>query len=162
MTNRILIQLGGFRLEHEGDEKYSKDDVKELLKLVEKFQGISASHAAPKANFDASKIGQGNVGQDVTLSTSTIAQKIDIKTGPDLVLAASAYLTLGKGLESFSRQELLGEMKNAKAYYKTTYSGNLSRYLATLIKSGNLNQVAGDNYTISAKSREEIGAKIAE
>lgn len=94
--------------------------------------------------------------------TADIAGKIGCKHGTDLVLAASAQLSLGAGQRSFSRAALLGEMKTAGGYYKPVYGKNLSRYLRNLIKERQLKEPRPGNYALTAPARREIEKILAE
>ena len=94
--------------------------------------------------------------------TADIAGKIGCKHGTDLVLAASAQLSLGAGQRSFSRAALLGEMKTAGEYYKPVYGKNLSRYLRNLIKERQLKEPRPGNYALTAPARREIEKILAE
>ncbi len=94
--------------------------------------------------------------------TAVIAAKIGCKHGTDLVLAASAQLSLGAGQRSFSRAVLLGEMKTAAQYYQPVYGKNLSRYLRNLIKERQLNEPRPGHYALTAPARREIGKILAD
>src|SRR4030067_2424975 len=59
------------------------------------------------------------------LTTGTIAARFNVKTGPDLVLAAATHLVLIKGKQSFNRQQIIDEIKSASSYYKQSYLNNL-------------------------------------
>ena len=94
--------------------------------------------------------------------TAAIAAKIGCRHGTDLVLAASAQLSLGAGQRSFSRAVLLGEMKTADQYYQPVYGKNLSRYLRNLIKERQLNEPRPGHYALTAAARREIGKILAD
>ena len=119
---------------------------------------LSATPASPPA-------GEAPAGPDAKTpaasATADIAGKIGCSHGTDLVLAASAQLSLGAGQKSFSRAALLGEMKTAEQYYKPVYGKNLSRYLRNLIKERQLNEPRPGNYALSAPARREIGKILA-
>ena len=52
-------------------------------------------------------------------------------------------------------------MKNAKAYYKDSYSGNLSTALSNLVTSGKVNDLGSNNYTLHAGARKELETLLA-
>ena len=119
--------------------------------------------AAPARSADP-PAGPASAGPDTKTPaspTADIAGKIGCNHGTDLVLAASAQLSLGAGQKSFSRAALLGEMKTAGAYYKPVYGKNLSRYLRNLVKERQLNEPRPGNYALSAPARREIGKILA-
>ena len=117
--------------------------------------------ASPAARSAGSPAGETAAGPDAKTPaaspTADIARKIGCNHGTDLVLAASAQLSLGAGQKSFSRAALLGEMKTAGQYYKPVYGKNLSRYLRNLIKERQLNEPRPGNYALSAPARREMG-----
>ena len=119
---------------------------------------LAATPASPPA-------GEAPAGPDATTPaaspTADIAGKIGCNHGTDLVLAASAQLSLGAGQKSFSRAALLGEMKTAEQYYKPVYGKNLSRYLRNLIKERQLNEPRPGNYALSAPARREMRKILA-
>ena len=63
------------------------------------------------------------------LSNNTCATLLSAQTGPDLVLAAPAYFTLAKNQSTFSRNELVNEMRAAPGFFKETYISNLYAFL---------------------------------
>ena len=96
-----------------------------------------------------------------TPSVSTIAGKLSVSTGPDLIIAAAASLSIFQSRKSFSRQELLKEMQAAHSYYKKTYSSNLSKALTRLVKSGDLLEQSGSTYSLSATKLSELESRLA-
>jgi endoglucanase Acf2 len=64
-------------------------------------------------------------------TVAAIAGQLSVKTGPDLIIAAAAKLTLVDGKDTFSRDELIAAMKTATSYYKKSDVNNLSSYLNT-------------------------------
>jgi len=54
----------------------------------------------------------------------------------------------------------LTEMKAATAYYKSSYSANLSKYLASLIKDKKLVESATGMYALSAAAATELKGKL--
>ena len=95
-------------------------------------------------------------------TTADIAGKIGCKHGTDLVLAASAQLTLCAGQKSFSRAALLAEMKAAARYYNPVHGKNLSRYLKNLIKDRQMNQPRPNVFGLTAAARREIEKILAD
>ena len=120
---------------------------------------------SPAAGSAGPPAGEASAGPDrkapAASPTADIAGKIGCSHGTDLVLAASAQLSLGAGQKSFSRAALLGEMKTAEQYYKPVYGKNLSRYLRNLIKERQLRETRPGNYALSAPARREIGKILA-
>lgn len=156
MDARIRLKLGDLEVEYEGSESFIKSNllalVSEAIELLqERGDQIPKAQVSPPLK-DSDKQFSG--------TTSTIASKLSAKSGPDLIIAATTRLTLVLGLESFSRQQLLDEMKSASAYYKKSYSNNLSSYLQRLVKSNDLIEAATDTYALSASKRTEVEKTI--
>ena len=104
---------------------------------------------------------QGGKGGGGTGTVSTYAAKLQAKSGTDLILAALLQCAKVDGKATLKRKDLLEAMKSAKTHYKATYSNNLSKYLESLVKSKDLNEVATDEYAISETKMKALEAQIA-
>ena len=87
------------------------------------------------------------------MTTRTIAARIGCKKGTDLAIAAAAQLTLFQGFETFTRQQLLDEMKQATTFFQKSYRANLTNYIQTLLKQRKLLEQASDTYALAAEER---------
>ena len=96
----------------------------------------------------------------IEATTGSIAAKLSVKSGPELILAAAARLTIVACTAKFSRQKLAEEMKTAAAYYKATYMGNLTASLNGLVKDGKLNEPSLGNYALSADTLKNLEQRI--
>lgn len=116
--------------------------------LVEPKISSSPAPAAPSARLE--------------LGIGTIAAKLEAKSGADLALAAAAYLTFAQGKSRISRKEIWEAMQMASGYFKKSAmgGGNYSRSLQTLVRSGQLNEVSTDMYTIAAKEAATLRGKL--
>ena len=133
---------------------------------MEKLVGFQKEHKtaipADPAPIKADGAGSSSSAAMLDHSTNTIATILGAKSGPDLIIAASACFTLVQGKDRFTRKELLGEMQTAASFYKTTYNSNFSKYLETLTKADRLRLVADNTYAVSAKEKQALEAKLAE
>jgi len=77
-------------------------------------------------------------------------------------MAAAAHLTFAAKKDTFSRKEILTEMKDATTYYNANMSSNLGKALDTLVKAKRLNQVKVGVYALSASERSTLEAKLAQ
>ena len=129
-----------------------------------KSAGRKAPAAASSANAaaDSTASTDQETGTPPAATAADIAGKIGCKHGTDLVLAASAQLSLFAGQKSYSRAALLGEMKTATEYYQPVYGKNLSRYLKNLIKDRQLNEPRPGIYALAAPARREIRKILAD
>lgn len=155
MTSKIKIKMGEIEIEYEGSEDFLKEELPELLSAVSDLYKKSAP--SPNGDNDSGFAGS----TDIQGTTANIAAKLGGSTGPDLAMASAVRLTLVLGKEKFQRKELLEEMQTATAYYKTSYSSNLTTTLNKLVKNDKLMEPAKDTYSLSASSRNNIGSQLA-
>lgn len=152
MESKIRIKLGPIEVEYEGSETFLKQELPDLIKTVTE---LYKSTGVAMINLD-----DKNILGKLQLSTTSIAAKLSCSSGPELILAAAAHLTLVQKLEVFSRKQLLDEMKTASGYYKTSYSDNLSTNLKNLLKD-KLNEPSSGQYSLSATARKELETRLA-
>lgn len=158
MTSKIRIKMGAIEVEYEGSEQFLKEELPELLSAVSKLYKSSALEANNAAT--GSDAGSGK-STEVVGTTGTLAAILGGGSGPDLALSAAARLTFGLKKEKFIRKEILVEMQSASAYFKPSYSSNLTNILNGLVKDKKLMESAKDTYSLSADSRKSLGAKLA-
>lgn len=158
MTSKIRIKLGPIEVEYEGSETFLKEELPQLLSAVSELYSRSniPKDVNPDGNPPASPSGGTLQG-----TTGTIAAKLTVKQGPDLILAAAARLHFVVGKQTFSRQEIIDEMKSATAYYKKTYLSNLTGYLNNLMKDGKLLEPSSGTYSLSASTQTDLKARLA-
>jgi hypothetical protein len=150
----IKITAGAVSIEYDGEQDFIEDGLLELLdNVIEKSVSLP-----PSASSGPSPAKQATGGPE--LSTNTIAQLLNVRTGSDLALAAISRLQIVKGQPSAGRQEILDEMREAPSYFKDTYVSNLTAYFETLIKSRRVNLVARATYALAAQERKRIQGVI--
>lgn len=159
METKIRIKVGPIEVDYEGSERFLKEELPDLIRTV------SDLYKASKLKLDGPAGNDSELEDEPTeacsLSTTDIAAKLSCKRGPDLVLAAAARLALGKGMKTFSRQTLLGEMKTAAAYYRASYNNNLTSYLNRLVDAQKLNAPSQGHYALAATAAQELRSKLA-
>lgn len=160
---KIALKIGHLEVEYEGSETFLKEDI---FRLMEKVVGFQAKHstalsaAPPQAT---TKNEDSTVGQsEINMSTSTIATRLNAKSGPELAIAAAAHLALVQKKEKFSRDDIHENMKAAPSYYKKNMSKNLTTLLQSLVKSERLNQISDGHYALSAPERKKMENNLAE
>lgn len=169
MNSKIHLKLGGVEIDYEGENAFITDGlvktIDEVLELVASQGDMLSDVASAKHRLDSAV--EENVPAGVTgsngeiLATSSIASKLDVKTGPDLIMAAVAHFAFSHGKMSITRDELRREMQSATEYYRDTMNKNLTAYLNRLVKAGKLNRLAEGSYALSKTSRTEIKSKLA-
>lgn len=158
-TSKIKIKLGSIEVEYEGSESFLKEELPSLLSAVSEL--YSKSHTSkPLATPDLPQNSDTQPTGNIEATTGSLAAKLQVKSGPDLIIAAAARLTFVSAKDKFSRQEIIDEMKTAPSYNKGTYINNLSRSLNNLIKDGKLNEPSKGNYALTASARKELETRL--
>ena len=161
---KIRLKIGEMEVEYEGKESFLKDDLSNLLDTMSGFfkvhRGAVESNDSPSGKKRSVEPNAAEPSR-IDLSVNSIASRMNVKTGPDLAVAACGYLTLVKGRERCSRAELLAAMKEASSYYKATMGSNLSSHLGSLVKGSRLNQTASDAYALTANEKKKIEVCLA-
>jgi hypothetical protein len=162
VNSKLRIRIGEVEIEYEGAEEFLKQELPQLLKTameLHKVSGETAGGAGSKSHSHA----KGGQGATLSLTTSSIAAKLNAKSGSDLLKAAAAHLALVGNSEPFSRQKLLDQMKSATSYFKTSYGANLTTYIKTALqKNGFLSEVGKDAYSMNAAARAELEKVLAD
>lgn len=160
MTAKIRIRIGGVEVECEASESFLKDALPTLLTEVSSlYESTGKPAVAPGNTTEAGA--QHTQGSTITGAVTMFAQKLNAKSGAELITAASARLTFGAGKGSFTRDEISDEMKLATGYYKKSYMNNLSNYLVTLVKSGDLVQPSSSSYALSPTKKKALEQLLA-
>lgn len=157
MSGKIRIKVGNVEVEYEGDFAFLREDLPTLLTKLSELPVARASGSSIGGSNAAAQLSAGGAG-----TTGAIAGRLNCSEGADLVLAAGANLTLNKNKPTFSRKELLNEMKDAPTYYKETYSKNLSFYLRGLVKSGKFNELGKDSYAVTEPELKSLASRLGQ
>lgn len=159
MPSRIRIKLGGIEVEYEGEHDFLEQDllglIKDLMAVAPQLQPSRSD--APTRGDEVDKAGEK---PPATGTVSTFAAKLKVTSGADLIIAALFQARTVDELVSLKRRELLSRMKSATAYYKSTYSANLSSYLKTLVKAGDINEVSAEEYAISPSKMTDLESRL--
>lgn len=159
MGSKLRIRIGEVEIDYEGTEEFLKQELPALLKTAMELHKAAGASTASKTGGAGGKKERASVG---SVTTGTIAARMKAKSGTDLLIAAAAYLALVAGKDTFSRQELLTEMQSATAYYKKSYSNNLSKSLGGAVTDRKLQETANNTYALSALTRDALEAQLAD
>ena len=155
---KFRFKINELEIECEGQEQFIKNELPNICNQFKDVDfGLAPKSVLPK-ELDAKLSDSKPI---VSHSVSSIASIMKVKSGPELVMAASAYLTFSQGKESFSRQEIHEEMKRAKGHYKKGMSSNLVSNIASLVKNRRLNEGADGSYALAADEKSELTNLIA-
>jgi hypothetical protein len=161
VNSKIRVRNGAFEVEFEGSEDFIKNNLQDFIECLPMPKGVVVTPTATVAGIQGTANGAAYEG-DQTTTTSTIAQKLGGGSGPELALAAVARLVVVLAQPSAARDEILNEMKNATTFYKSSYSGNLSKILGRLVKNGDVNDIGGNRYNLSQTKRASVVAALAQ
>lgn len=167
-TSKIKIKLGAIEVEYEGSESFLKEELPALLAAVAELYQKSGSpltgtpdQSNPSAEFAPNHPQSTSVGSPIRMTTGAIASRLQVKSGPELIMAAAASLGIVEGQSTFTRKRLIEQMKSATAFYKENYVSNLSRSLQTLLKEDQLNEPTRDVYSLTHASEQRLRARLA-
>ena len=161
MDSKIKIKIGSIEIEYEGNEGYLKDELPDLIDKLVALKGDDEfekeelnTNEEPKADSKTSSSTQ------IQMSSNSIAAKMGVNSGPDLILVACAHLTFVQGKDTFHRSDILNEMKTASNYYKQTHNKNLSQGLKSLVGNDKLIERTKDTFALSANQKKSIKSKL--
>jgi len=159
---QFKISVGQVALEYEGDEAFFSKDVATFVEAFLDKVGNVAIAAPPSLEGNGAINAPQRNSSGQKHSTNTVAKLLDVKTGPDLILAAVAKKILVDGDATVSRPAIISEMRGATSYYKKTYTSNLSNYLDNLTKADSLRLISEGVYGLPAKMRDILEPKLNE
>jgi hypothetical protein len=165
MTTRIRIRMGPIEVEYEGGEDFLRNELADLISTVLNLYNQSGIQPSSHDQVSIPTLSERVEQPEITVptgTTATIAAKLACKSGPDLIIATAAHLTFVEQRDSFTRKEILDDMKTATAYFKKSYVNNLSNYLKNLVKDEKLVEVRKDTYALKAETRKELEQQLVE
>lgn len=165
MEAQVSITAGSVTIDYNGSQEFIENG---LIDLLKKAVDLAMSNGMPLSLPAPSGSGHSNTGVVVGetpklqhFSTSTIASKRSVSSGPELIIAAMGHLQLVKGDDTVQRHDIATEMKSATAYYKSTYVSNLTSYLQSLVKAGRINQITDKTYALASSERKSLEQILA-
>lgn len=158
---KLRLRQNAQEIEYEGPVKLLDS---ELFQSIEKLQSILptsglADGVSPQMP-DAFQRDSNSPSLSEPPSTNFFAEKFEVSSGPELVIAAAAKLMVTDRLNSFTRQQLLTEMKSASLYYRQSYVNNLGSYIKTLVKRKKLNAITDSKFSLSASVLTVVRNKL--
>lgn len=144
----IRVTVGAVSIECQGSEPFVKAQVTELIdRLIDSNMSL-AEYASVNDRLSPEST------SSIDLSMNSICSKLKVKTGPALVLASCAFLSLVENKGTFARREIIQAMRSANNYFTPTYVSNLSSYLKSL--SNKLLENAKGHYALKADALQEL------
>jgi hypothetical protein len=158
--SKIRIRMGQVEIEYEGSHEYLSEDLPKLLETIVELRQRVGDDADDPQQEDGDVKTNGDKGK-ISGTVGAIANRLNAKEGPDLIIAAAAKLTLVDGQDSFLRRALLREMQSAKNHYRKSYGSNLSAYLKNLQTDGRLTEPATGQLALTADERKRLEGLLA-
>jgi hypothetical protein len=156
MEAKIKLRAKGIELECEGPIDFIK---KELPVLLKTLTGVLAE-AKLSEEEESSSVRFPRVGLAVAGTTKSLAAKLKATSGPGLFKAAMAHLQLVKKKEMPSRQEILDEMRTATTIYRKAFSNNLTKTIAKLLSTQEINEPKTGHFSLSEGELSRIAKEI--
>lgn len=153
-TIKIKLKTAHVEIEYEGSEDFLRSDLLGFITKIAEIHKMSPPIHTPQQGTAPSGTAT------INLSVNSIATKLKVRKGPELVLAACAYLAIVENRTNFRREEILESMKTATTFYKKSYGSNFSHYLDRLVKNGKILQQSKGVYALSAQVRSEMELKL--
>jgi hypothetical protein len=155
---KLRIKYGAIEVDYEGDIAFTKAD---LLGFLDKLGAQDAMPDEPPTDRHKGKNVHKGDGAIKAASVSDIAQKLDVKTGRELILAACADLHFLQHKSTFTVKDITASMREAKHFFKANYSNNFATALKRLVKAGVVRSLGGDNYSLGNDAIKDLQARLA-
>ena len=152
MTSKMRIRVGEIEVEYEGSEEFIKAELPALMEHVAKLQRSLPTLKAGGGTADESEAG--------SMSCTTIAQKLNAKKSPLLMMAAALKLTLANSGKEFTKSELREMMKSAIGFYKSSFANNFDATLQRAVTKGEINHSGGENYSLPISKKEALITQV--
>lgn len=160
---KIRLRRNELEIEYEGRESFLVSDLSKVLGGMSELLAEQGAAPVPGPSPNVGEVvdpGQKSTPQPsnraISATTQILASRMQVDSGPKLTLAAIAHLVFVGEKETFTRAEILAEMREATRYYRKTYSVNLNRTLGGFVEKGRLNERETGTYALSASEREQI------
>lgn len=151
----VSIEIGGFSVRATGSEEFILSSLPDLVsEIAGRIEEVEVQ-PRPSGTGDSNLNGQSSSNGQLRMTTSTIASKLGCKTGIELAQIAATKLTLVDGRDTFTRQQMLVEMKTAPSFHKETYRKNLSGIISSLIKGDKIREVSSGQFALEESTKQD-------
>src|SRR5262245_55967702 len=111
-------------VEYDGPETFLKDELPQIVKAVGDLRRIAPPTESGAPPEDTAKTLSGVTNASV----STIAQQLNVKSGPDLLEAAALSFVLG-GSDTFTKDQIRSRAREATTFWKKAFGNNFAKYV---------------------------------
>lgn len=161
-NERVRIKLGSVEVEYEGCGEFARSGVLDLLRdalALAPNSGKGLGADVDGAFIEPQAFGDG---EHSSVTVATIAAHFEPQGAQDLVLCALAKLQVLEGASQASKEDIWECMKGATGYFKASMSKNFPRDLGRMVKGKKINEVATNEYSLTAATRKELEARVAD
>src|SRR5215813_11515793 len=148
---KLAVKCGDVEFEYDGPEEFLKQELLNFVREIAKLRTAMPAELSHGGRRQSS-------GRGLT-SVSTLAQKLKVKNGSELIIAAALSYHLS-GTLSFTKKNLRDRVKEATAFYKSSYANNFDNYVARMVKKGRLSHTGGDNYALPDQEASRLEAAV--
>jgi len=160
-TIKLKLKTAQVEIEYEGSEIFLRSDLLRIITEIAEAHKSNppietANQQVPDMELDSTP----SSGTDFKSSVRSIATTLNVKSGPDLILATCAYLTLVAKRDTFGRNDILQEMKKAANFYKKSYNNNFSNSLVRLLLDKKIHEQEKNILALPDQIRNDMEIKL--
>jgi len=160
MNMRFRLRVGEAEVEYEGPQEFLSTEFAGVMdSILGRLDSVKAT-ANTKGEPASEPKATGPKAAKIEGTGNTLASRLGVKTGPELIIAVAARLTFVLGKDKFARKDITDEMREASTYFRATYMNNLTSYLEGLVKGNKLSEQAKDVYALTAPERDRLEAEL--
>lgn len=162
---KIKVKIGTIEIEYEGEPAFLSDGLPDLLEKMGSLSrnaevSITSSGTEQPESSPFEETVVNNVKVIGQLSANSVAARLSVKSGADIIICALATLEVVEGKGGVTKKEIQSEMRKATSYFNANHISNYGKNLDTLIKAKRVNQLGSDNFALTASERKFVEAKI--
>lgn len=152
---RVDLVIGSASLSFAGTEGLFREAVPDLCDRV---LSTPVAPAEPHPQSVATVEGAERLHAEIDIVG--VCQALNVHSGPDLIKAACAKLSVVDGKRSFSYNEIYREVSGAHGYVTDSHKHNLKRNIHNLVKRHELIQEKKDTFALSPDQQSEYGRQL--
>tara|TARA_B100001971_G_C18231900_1_gene564471 strand:- start:1346 stop:1843 length:498 start_codon:yes stop_codon:yes gene_type:complete len=161
-NSKLQLKIGSFEVSFEGDLQDLRSALPELIKTVNselpKDAIVTVGEVLEDSIIASTSIKTANSNLNET--TSSIATKMGVKSGKELITAAVVHLAVVEKREQFSRRDIIEQMRTT-SFFKQTYVNNMTKSLVGLIKDKVLLERSKDVFSLNPNKIDSLVQRIA-
>ena len=152
---RIDLAVGPASLTFAGTEDLFREVFPDLCDRV-----LSTPVATMEPHSQANSAVEGAERPSVDIDIVGVCQALNVDSGPGLVMAACAKLSVIDGKRNFNYNEIHHEVGEAHGYVTDSHKHNLKRNIHNLVRRHELIQEKKDTYALSPDQRSDYDRRL--